>query len=66
MWEKIILLTFINNRTPILNVSFAFTGVGLKILDHHYILNWFQICEGHGVNKTKKAILRASQSGAGV
>ena len=48
MWEKIILFTFINNRTPIINVFFALTRVGLKIPNHHYILNWFQICEGGG------------------
>ena len=54
MWEKIILLTFINNRTPIINVSFALTRVGLKIPYHHYILNWFQICEGHGCEQNDK------------
>ena len=26
---------------------FALTRVGLKIQDHHYILNWFQIRESH-------------------
>ena len=92
---------------------FALTEVGLKIPDHYYILNWFQIRESHiklkglelasgsgkllarwnywkniandaaqeicndsskdvvkgmgmGMNKTTKAILRASKSGAGV
>jgi len=47
MQEKIILFTFITNRTPIINVDFALTRVGLKIHDHHYILNWFQIWESH-------------------
>ena len=43
MREKIILFTFINNRTPIINVYFPLTLIGRKIPDHHYILNWFQI-----------------------
>ena len=70
MWEKIILFTFINNRTPIINVAFALTWVGLKIHDHHYILNWFQIRESHiklkglglasGSGKARMSILSTS------
>ena len=47
MWEKIILFTFIYNRTPIINVALALTCVGLKINDHYNILNWFQTWESH-------------------
>ena len=47
MWKKIILFTFIYNRTPIINDALALTWVDLKIHDHHYILNWFQIYESH-------------------
>ena len=60
MWEKIILFTFVNTRTPIINVDFALTWVGPKIHDHHYILNWFQIWESH---KKLKGLGLASGSG---
>ena len=66
MWEKIILFTFINNRTPIINVYFALTGVGQKIPDHHTYSIGSKYVKGMGANKTRKAILWAFHSGAGV
>ena len=51
-------------------MAFALTWVGLKIHDHHYILNWFQIRESHiklkglglasGSGKARMSILSTS------
>ena len=52
---EVFFFIFINNRTPIMNVYFALTWVGLKIPDHHYILNWFQMYKGHGHEQNEKS-----------